>query len=333
MQKTKHYYQTNGHGDVVALTDASGNQVNTYTYDIWGNPLTTQESIEQPFRYSGEFWDSSTGLQYLRARWYDPSVGRFINEDTYEGDITNPLSLNLYTYVHNNPLRYIDPTGHWCTSADGKWSGPGGCDGGILDEKVNRSVGTSFYIDDNNATNFSRQIVENGIAKGKWYPEGSVRFENDPTGISDAFIGCAYDSQCGGFVTGGIASAPSIYNGAKEGASKAWNWVRGLISGSNALKVGNEIEGLGVIVNSPGQTITSYSKHALERAAQRGVSEELMNSTVANARLVLDQTKTDTYLYLTTEAVVVLNRSGKAITAYGKSYFDETIQAIVKRLK
>ncbi|MEC0173132.1 RHS repeat-associated core domain-containing protein [Paenibacillus graminis] len=43
---------------------------------------------------------------------YDPSMGRFISEDTYEGQINNPLSLKLYTYVQNNPLRYIDPSGH-----------------------------------------------------------------------------------------------------------------------------------------------------------------------------------------------------------------------------
>lgn len=45
-------------------------------------------------------------------RWYEPSIGRFINEDTYEGEIMNPLTLNLYTYVHNNPLMYTDPSGH-----------------------------------------------------------------------------------------------------------------------------------------------------------------------------------------------------------------------------
>ncbi|MFB9753304.1 polymorphic toxin-type HINT domain-containing protein [Paenibacillus hodogayensis] len=108
----KAYYVHNGHGDVVALTDGTGNVLNQYTYDMWGNPLTEQESVPNPFRYSGEFWDKSTQLQYLRARWYDPSMGRFINEDTYEGDISNPLSLNLYTYVQNNPLINVDPSGH-----------------------------------------------------------------------------------------------------------------------------------------------------------------------------------------------------------------------------
>ncbi|OMG45274.1 hypothetical protein BK140_33195, partial [Paenibacillus macerans] len=57
-------------------------------------------------------WDDEVELQYLRARWYDPSIGRFINEDTYEGQLTDPLSLNLYTYVENNPFKYVDPSGH-----------------------------------------------------------------------------------------------------------------------------------------------------------------------------------------------------------------------------
>lgn len=50
-------------------------------------------------------------MYYLRARYYDPSVGRFISKDALEGDITNPLSLNRYTYVLSNPMMYKDPTG------------------------------------------------------------------------------------------------------------------------------------------------------------------------------------------------------------------------------
>ncbi|WP_246066801.1 RHS repeat-associated core domain-containing protein [Paenibacillus koleovorans] len=74
--------------------------------------------MEQPFRYSGEYWDNATSLQYLRARWYDPSIARFMGEDTHEGRISNPLSLNLYTYLENNPLIYKDPTGKYKDSDD-----------------------------------------------------------------------------------------------------------------------------------------------------------------------------------------------------------------------
>jgi RHS repeat-associated protein len=118
----KAYYLQNGHGDVVNLIDRSGmTKLNSYQYDIWGNNVNQQENVPQPFKYSGEMFDDTTNLQYLRARWYDPSMGRFINEDTYEGQIDNPLSLNLYTYVSNNPLTRVDPTGHMDISPSALW--------------------------------------------------------------------------------------------------------------------------------------------------------------------------------------------------------------------
>ncbi|MEW4426841.1 RHS repeat-associated core domain-containing protein [Paenibacillus pabuli] len=106
------YYQFNGHGDVVGLVDDTGQVLNEYTYDIWGGPLTTEETVSNVLRYSGEYWDEAVGLQYLRARWYDPGMARFIGEDTYEGELEDPSSLNLYSYVSNNPLKYVDPSGH-----------------------------------------------------------------------------------------------------------------------------------------------------------------------------------------------------------------------------
>lgn len=109
----KSYYLHNGHGDVVELRDITGQTtLNQYRYDIWGTPILQKETVENPFLYSGEYWDDTTDLQYLRARWYDPVLGRFTTEDTYEGELNNPLSLNLYTYVHNNPLIYSDPSGN-----------------------------------------------------------------------------------------------------------------------------------------------------------------------------------------------------------------------------
>lgn len=118
-----YYYLYNGHGDVVQIVDTSGNVINSYSYDVWGNITSQTEGISNSFKYAGEMYDSETGLYYLRARYYDPSIGRFINEDTDEGQINNPLSLNLYAYVSNNPLLYTDPTGHFAQSNTGGSSG------------------------------------------------------------------------------------------------------------------------------------------------------------------------------------------------------------------
>ncbi|MBO8173610.1 MAG: RHS repeat protein [Bacillaceae bacterium] len=110
---TVSYYLFNGHGDVVQTVSATGEVENQYDYDIFGNPILTVEVYKNSIRYAGEFYDEETGLYYLRARYYNPYIGRFITEDSYWGEDTNPLSLNRYTYAHNNPIMYVDPSGHF----------------------------------------------------------------------------------------------------------------------------------------------------------------------------------------------------------------------------
>ena len=105
------YYQFNGHADVIGLIDEDGVLVASYYYDAFGVPTVTSGDIENPFRYGGYLYDEETGLYYIKSRFYDASIARFIQEDIYAGKYSDPLSLNLYTYVLNNPLRYLDPTG------------------------------------------------------------------------------------------------------------------------------------------------------------------------------------------------------------------------------
>ncbi len=109
------YYFYNGHGDVTRLIDSGGIELASYYYDAWGTVLgeDEDEGIDNPYRYAGYVYDKETKLYYLNARYYDPQTARFLSEDTYRGDPNDPLSLNLYTYVSNNPIKYIDPTGHW----------------------------------------------------------------------------------------------------------------------------------------------------------------------------------------------------------------------------
>ncbi|MCC0567295.1 polymorphic toxin-type HINT domain-containing protein [Brevibacillus borstelensis] len=109
------YYLYNSHGDVVKVVGENGEELNRYEYDTWGNLTAKTEGMSNPFTYSGEILDGETGFYYLRARYYDPTVGRFISEDTYKGQVDNPLSLNRYAYVHNNPLRYVDFSGNVIT--------------------------------------------------------------------------------------------------------------------------------------------------------------------------------------------------------------------------
>ncbi|WP_150275410.1 RHS repeat-associated core domain-containing protein [Paenibacillus tepidiphilus] len=108
------YYLLNGHQDVVELRDGAGAVKNKYTYDIWGRPLSVEkEEVSNPFRYASEYYDKTTGLYSMGQRWYDPGTGRFLQEDTFEGELKNPLSLNLYTYAHNDPNAYSDPSGNF----------------------------------------------------------------------------------------------------------------------------------------------------------------------------------------------------------------------------
>ncbi|MEW4286212.1 DNRLRE domain-containing protein [Priestia koreensis] len=108
-----YYYLYNGHGDVIALTDESGNMVASYSYDAWGNILsqTGEMADVNPYRYAGYRYDNKTGFYYLMARYYDPNVGRFITRDTFQGFVDTPLSLNQYIYTENNPVMYEDPSG------------------------------------------------------------------------------------------------------------------------------------------------------------------------------------------------------------------------------
>ena len=107
------YYMYNGHGDVTALIDSTGVIQATYYYDAFGNILESTGEANNPYTYAGYQYDKETEYYYLNARYYDALTARFITEDTYRGDPRDPLTLNLYTYGINNPIRYIDPTGHY----------------------------------------------------------------------------------------------------------------------------------------------------------------------------------------------------------------------------
>ena len=118
----KTYYVTDMHGNVVQLLDESGNVTKTYEYDSFGNEVKPEKKDENPYRYCGEYYDKETEEVYLRARYYQPSVGRFITRDTYTGESDEPLSLHLYTYCANDGVNKCDADGNAWTWIKNKWN-------------------------------------------------------------------------------------------------------------------------------------------------------------------------------------------------------------------
>ena len=97
----------------------SGNQLVAYTYDAWGNVLTTTGSSAgslgkyNPLRYRGYVYDVETKLYYLQSRYYNPEWGRFINADALVSTGQGLLGNNMFAYCGNNPVLFYDPHGHF----------------------------------------------------------------------------------------------------------------------------------------------------------------------------------------------------------------------------
>ena len=96
-----------------SIIGANGSAAATYKYDDFGNTkLTGGTGIDNEICYTGQIYDQSSGLYYYNARYYDPKNARFLTQDTYRGDATQPDTLHLYAYCKNNPINYVDPSGH-----------------------------------------------------------------------------------------------------------------------------------------------------------------------------------------------------------------------------
>lgn len=116
---TQYFYITNQMGDVISITDAQGNELAQYSYDEWGNTLSTSDNDIaniNPLRYRGYYYDSETGYYYLQSRYYDANICRFINADTYKYaklQKNDFAGYSLFTYCCNDPINYSDPTGYF----------------------------------------------------------------------------------------------------------------------------------------------------------------------------------------------------------------------------
>jgi RHS repeat-associated protein len=116
-----HYQHTDLLGSVVAITDASGAVEQAYDYDIFGVMRAASGTSGNRYTFTGEENDTS-GLVYLRGRFYDPATGRFLSRDPFPAKAADTQTINRYAYVKNNPANYVDPAGLVASWAQDIWS-------------------------------------------------------------------------------------------------------------------------------------------------------------------------------------------------------------------
>jgi RHS repeat-associated protein len=102
-------------GSVTVITDQTGTLLDEYKYDEFGMLTNVDEksNINNPFKFTGAIHDKTANLYLMGSRYYNPKVGRFITQDSYGADFGADWTEHLYTYTDNDPVNFIDPTGHY----------------------------------------------------------------------------------------------------------------------------------------------------------------------------------------------------------------------------
>ncbi len=106
------YVLKDAQGSTKALTNSTGATTDTYSYNAYGETTSKTGTTTNNYLYAGEQYDSDLNQYYNRARYYNQSIGRFSQQDSYQGNNQEPISLHKYLYANGNPLMYSDPTGH-----------------------------------------------------------------------------------------------------------------------------------------------------------------------------------------------------------------------------
>jgi len=109
-------YFYDGLGSTRALTESAGIATDFYYYDAFGNTLATTGTTENRYLFTGEQYDDALDNYYLRARYYDPGVGRFTQMDTWQGRNSDPVTLHKYLYANVDPANMVDPSGFFSFS-------------------------------------------------------------------------------------------------------------------------------------------------------------------------------------------------------------------------
>ena len=250
----EYFYLKNAQGDVTGLVNSSGTQVVAYTYDAWGNPLTTTGTMADtlgnlnPFRYRGYVYDAETGLYYLGSRYYNPQWGRFVNADNQIAGIgSNPGGYNVFAYCANNPTNMSDPEGNWP-----KWAtklataiaivaavavvaaitvATAGAGTAIAAVAVGAAKGSAIGLAVGAATGAAGGAIKHRITTGSWKGSGGA--------ILNGMANGALSGAVSGAITGGIAGGLS-YNSGAASTGKGFDSYKQLKKEIGSPGAGNE---------------------------------------------------------------------------------------------
>ena len=296
-----YYYRRDALGNIVAILDTDARVVVNYKYNAWGkckvlNPDGTENTDasfignRNPFRYRGYYYEKQTNLYFLKARFYDPEVGRFISADTIDYLAPDTINgLNLYAYCGNNPIMNVDPSGHWSWKTF--WVGVG------LVVTAAAAIAVSI------ATFGAATPVAVSVLAGITLAAGILTGINGIATIIEA--GTEYNFVRDGLfneVLGLSDTAYNVYAGITEGIAAI---------GTAACTIWN--------ITTPIKGFTIHGKESALFHDGHGVNASAMQNAVRHPSKVVQQSNGG-IKYIGKNAVVVLNKAGKVITTYAKNH-------------
>ena len=151
-----YYYHPDEQLSTALITDETGTIKNQYRYDAFGAGLEVSEELPNRIRYTGQQYDGVTEQYYLRARYYNPILGRFLQEDVYQGD-----GLNLYAYCRNNPVVYWNPSGYESVNT-------------CVKDKIGKSNGENTVPPDNSSFPQTRQELHQDLISRGFHTTGTT---------------------------------------------------------------------------------------------------------------------------------------------------------------
>ncbi|SNT25939.1 RHS repeat-associated core domain-containing protein [Anaerovirgula multivorans] len=282
------YYLHNPHRDIMNLVGDNGEIQNKYQYDAFGNITDHAARIANPFRYAGEQYDQMAEQYYLRARYYNPKIGRFTQEDTFRGD-----GLNLYTYVANNPVRYVDPSGLAKCSPNNEVDAVKGAEPLVRSDDAKGTSRDNQYIYQNDVID----LLENRgfTSRGEYlsYNSGNKIYDIARLFTDDFLTGVATESVKTFSVTGakylsGIGYASTAYSIGKISDKLEKNEILKEYGGDKLEIFTYSEQHLQISDSGPGTKSTLIQKTAM--VISKNADEEVVTGLITSATITVSRT-------------------------------------------